>query len=63
MKCLDSFQSRLDVPSLKGCGRSSELSIGRGEMTFESSVYLLSGIRPSGMDLSIVNRGVLEFDG
>ena len=56
------FQILWNVPSMNGCGRSSELSIEFEGMTGGSSEYLLSGMNPSGMDLSIVKRGSLEFE-
>ena len=56
------FQILWNVPSMNGCGRSSELSIEFEGMTGGSSEYLLSGMNPSGMDLSIVKRGSLDFE-
>ena len=42
------FQILWNVPSMNGCGRSSELSIEFEGMTGGSSEYLLSGMNPSG---------------
>ena len=56
------FQILWNVPSMNCCGLSSELSIEFEGMTGGSSEYLLSGMNPSGIDLSIVKRGSLEFE-
>ena len=57
------FQILWNTPLMNGCGRrSSELSIKFEGMTGGSSEYLLSGMNPSGIDLSIVKRGSLEFE-